>query len=183
MPATDRLTDDDSFRVIFLSSIKESKGVLDVIKAVDILDQNGMNINLSIYGRIQDSFKSTFTKSLDQSNKAEYKGELESEHVHSVLSTEADLLVLPTFYQGEGLPGILVECVMAELPFIVTEFPGITHYFQDGTSCLFTKPQSPEHLAQQIRKYKQDSELYESVRFSLNEKKHFFSDTFFVNSL
>jgi glycosyltransferase involved in cell wall biosynthesis len=47
-----------------------------------------------------------------------------------------DALIFPSYYQGEGHPGVLVEAMMAGLPIITTQFRSIPELVQDGVNGL-----------------------------------------------
>ena len=173
----------EPIRVLFLSSIKESKGVLDAILAVEELNRKGYASTLSIYGRIQKSFRSKFKQSVANSAYSQYLGEAMPDKVHNILVNDADILVLPTFYQGEGLPGILVECVMAELPFVVTNIDGLNYYFENYHSCLVSEAQNPKDLSKKLALYVDNKDLYSKIQKNLKEKKDYFSGSNFIDSI
>lgn len=61
----------------------------------------------------------------------------------------ANLFVLPTEYR-EGLPRVLLEAAMAELPVITTDTPGCTAVVRQHENGLLVPPREPGFLAAQI---------------------------------
>jgi glycosyltransferase involved in cell wall biosynthesis len=50
---------------------------------------------------------------------------------------ECDLLLFPSGYHGEGMPGVLIEAGLAGLPVVATDVPGVSTIVDDGeTGCI-----------------------------------------------
>ena len=116
-------------KFISFHKVKKSKGVLDCIKAVNKLSNQGYNINLNIFGKNEKGFENDFNEFLINNKSSKYIGMLNNFEVIETLSKNADFLLLPTYYPGEGLPGILVESSIAKVPVLMIELNGINYYF------------------------------------------------------
>jgi glycosyltransferase involved in cell wall biosynthesis len=73
------------------------------------------------------------------------------------LLASADLLVLPSLY--EGLPNVVLEAMRARKPVVATAAPGTTEVVIDGRTGLLVPMQDPPALAQAIRTVIEDRDL------------------------
>lgn len=92
---------DELLKVCFLSRICEHKGLDIVIEVLSRIENK--NIEFSIFGPIQDqNYWNTCLKKLEHLNLLwTYKGDVQSEDVQNVLSTQ-DVLILPTKSENYG---------------------------------------------------------------------------------
>lgn len=92
---------DEILKVCFLSRICEHKGLDIVIEVLSRIDNK--NIEFSIFGPIQDqNYWNYCLKKLDRLKLLwTYKGDIQSEYVQNVLSTQ-DILILPTKSENYG---------------------------------------------------------------------------------
>jgi glycosyltransferase involved in cell wall biosynthesis len=70
-----------------------------------------------------------------------------------------DVFVLPS--KKEGLPYVLLEAGMAQLPVITTNVGGIPEIVKDGVSGVLVTPCSPQKLTNALNTYIRDSALRE----------------------
>jgi glycosyltransferase involved in cell wall biosynthesis len=61
----------------------------------------------------------------------------------------ADVFAFPTVYR-EGVPRVLLEAALANLPIVTTDMPGCSDVVHDGWSGLTVAPRSPRALADAI---------------------------------
>jgi len=173
----------DEIKVYFISSIKKEKGILDAIDAVEILNAKGLNVKLVIHGRIMNGFESEFSNKLNKSPNSIFKGGLSNEVVISTLNKKADFLLLPTYYPGEGLPGVLVESTIAEVPFLVTRIHGIEDYFTEDQSMTLINKQDPGNIAEKLQELIFNTEKYNKITSNQKLIKQQFSVSNYVNKI
>lgn len=102
----------DSLKVIFVGRIIEEKGVLLACEAVSQL----RNVELSIYGRLEEGITA---EQLATFPNVEFCGELDNSLIQEVMS-QNNVLLLPTYFHGEGYPGVILEAFSVSLPVITT---------------------------------------------------------------
>lgn len=148
-----------NLRLVFLGHVREEKGVFCLLECLRFLGTNGStSIQCDIFGPIYDSIADRFQQELAQTINAEYKGVLSPDQVVPTLR-HYDVLVFPSYYQGEGHPGVVIEAMMAGIPVITTAFRSIPEVVQDRVNGLLVRPQDPHSLIEAIRLLDYDRQL------------------------
>ena len=103
-----------SVRMVFLSNLLESKGVLDLLDALRFLQQRGSQFVCDIVGA--ETAEINKERLLEEICKRElggvvhYKGCIYGEDKSQELKN-ADLFVFPTYYSNECFPIVLLEAM------------------------------------------------------------------------
>lgn len=112
-------------RVVFFSRIIKEKGIELAVKAIKMVNDRSRNIQvvLDIWGPIGESYTQEFKHVLDNSNNIyiNYKGFLDPNDIYIVLS-KYDVMLFPTYYQGEGFPGAILDAYISGLPVIASNW-------------------------------------------------------------
>lgn len=153
----------DSLKLAFFGIIKEEKGVFILLDSLQqIQDTVQCQVHCDLYGLIPPGLETRFQEALVNVKNTSYKGELEWTQVIPTLSTY-DVLVHPTFYQGEGQPGVLIEAMVAGVPVITTNFRSIPELITDGVNGLLVPPNDAGALATAIENLSSDRELLQRL--------------------
>ncbi|WP_404363741.1 glycosyltransferase family 4 protein [Marinobacter sp.] len=132
-------------RFIFLGHVRWEKGILELIEAANQLpdeyqvDIYGQMVNPELEERIAHS-------------KACYKGVLKQENVVETLA-HYDVLVLPSFWSGEGYPGVIIEAFSVGLPIVATPLDGIKEIVTHGENGLLVDPKKKGQLEDAMRSF------------------------------
>ncbi len=110
--------DDNLVRFIFIGHVKPSKGVYEVVQAARLLGDRQFTVD--IYGPLQEGVAEA---ELNQ-HQCRYKGELNPADVPAVMKNN-DVLLLPTYWRGEGYPGVIIEAFGCGLAVLATQWGGI----------------------------------------------------------
>ena len=106
------------------SRVMKEKGIEDAIKAIEKInfDEGRTICKLDIYGRIDEGYAERFKKILQKSTDAIcYKGMVSyDKSVEAIKNYYA--LLFPTYWDGEGFPGTIVDAFSAGLPVIATDW-------------------------------------------------------------
>lgn len=149
----------NELRLIFLGIVKEEKGIFVLLESLRKLYASGKDsIKCDIFGPISEPSAGRFKDELPQTKNAAYRGILNPEDVIPTLQTY-DVLVLPTFYEGEGHPGVIIEAMMAGIPVISTAFRSIPELIEDRTNGLLVIPQNANSLVEAINILDNDRQL------------------------
>lgn len=157
-PAEDALPG-AGLKLVFVGHVREEKGVFVLLESLRRLPGVYRHeLCCDIYGPVYDAAETRLRRELDRTATARYRGVLAPGEVVDTLR-RYDALVFPTFYQGEGHPGVLIEAMMAGLPVISTEFRAIPELIDDRVNGLLVPPQDAEALAAAIAALADDPAL------------------------
>lgn len=146
-PAPHLIKKGESFnrRFVFMGHLKETKGVDLILEAIK---QLGPDYEIHLYGSINEP---KYQHLKDQNHSA-YKGLLQKEAVISTLANY-DVLLLPTFYEGEGYPGAIIEAYSLGLPVIASDWRAIPEIVMSNQTGLLVEPRSVESLVQAMKSF------------------------------
>lgn len=149
-------------RYVFISQIKKEKGIDEILQASMLINQKCI---IDIYGPIMDSRYYNFDWN---KYKVNYKGVLSSSAVLDILN-QYDVLLLPTYYQGEGYPGIIIEAFSLGIPVVATDWRGIPEIVDNGVNGILIKPSDVDTLVVAINNMNADN----YKKMSLGARKSF----------
>lgn len=135
-------------KFVFISQLYKSKGVDEILEASNMLSDE---YQVDLYGPLRDDYtEEYFTK-----YKANYKGALKSNEVLNTLK-DYDVLILASYYPGEGYPGVVIEALSIGKAVIVTDLESIKEMV-DETCAIFVKPRNPEEIKDAILMFDDDN--------------------------
>lgn len=137
--------------IVMYSRVTKSKGIIDGITAVNSYNKTDNNIplNLDIFGPIDKEFKDELYDILKYSENITYKGILQPDLVRRKLS-RYDLLIFPTYYEGEGHPGTLIDSFFAYLPSITSKWKYNEDLVVDRYNGLLVNPKAPDEILEKL---------------------------------
>lgn len=112
------------YRFCTFSRVEALKGIPNVVHAINHINEKygGTVCTLDIYGKIEDRFKDEFEKlSSEFGENIHYMGVVDFEKSVQVLK-DYYMLVFPTLYYTEGIPGTIIDAFAAGLPIISAEW-------------------------------------------------------------
>lgn len=109
-----------SFKFVFFSRVIPEKGIFTAIEALDMLLKQNFSVSLDIFGPVHDQEVISKIESVDGCN---YKGVLspEGNSIYNTLNNY-DLLIFPTYYEGEGFPGAIVDAFLSGLAVVASDW-------------------------------------------------------------
>lgn len=144
------------FRFVFLSRIIPEKGCDLIMEATRRINKEigEDKFLVHFYGKIDDSYESQFLKIINEIPNAEYKGFLNLADVsnYDVLASYSAML-FPTFWKGEGFPGILIDAMIAGTPVIASEWGYNTEIIENGTTGIIIKSKNVDELANAMNSF------------------------------
>jgi glycosyltransferase involved in cell wall biosynthesis len=129
------------FKLVFLSSIRNKKGIVELIEAVSRFEPE--DVSLDIFGPIRKDFDADILEELP--NNIQYKGFIEKENVTKTLS-KYDIFVFPTRYEKEGFPTVILDAYSAGLPVISSNINFNPDIVKDGYNGFIYDPYSKDAL-------------------------------------
>ena len=155
-------------RFIFLGFINKTKGINHLLEAAE---QLGDSYTIHIFGPIRDNYNDPKQERFAEKFKKQkgiYQGTLDKEKVLITLR-EYDVLVLPTYYKGEGYPGVIMEAYSLGLPVISTHWKSIPEIVVDKKTGLLIETKSTAALIEAMKFF--DESNFEF--FSKNARAYF----------
>ena len=170
-------------RYVFASRISRMKGVFILFEALDILKKKGISINVDLYGpyQLSNSDKQLFDSYLSKNANVKYKGTINPLDVVHTLSSYCAFL-FPTLYLTEGVPGVLVESLIAGTPIISSSFPQYANILVSGCDSLIFELGNANDLASKIQMFAasenatffSDNALNNGKKYLYSYNRHFF---------
>ncbi|MEZ4656453.1 MAG: glycosyltransferase family 4 protein [Caldilineaceae bacterium] len=152
-------TPEQPLRLAFVGIVKAEKGVFTLLESLRQLDAAGnRTVECHIFGPQSDSSVERFNAEIGAMRNARYQGVLKPGTVVTTLR-DYDALVLPSTYEGEGHPGVLIEAMMAGIPAIAANFRAIPELIEHGRNGLLVAPEDAGSLADAIRTLDENREL------------------------
>ena len=146
--------DTNKVRFVFLSRIIPEKGCNTILSAVQILNKNYSDSFLvDFYGPIEPSYSQIFMNKLDALDNVSYKGflDLRNQSNYNQLA-EYHAMLFPTYWHGEGFPGIIIDAFISGLPVIASDWSLNAEILEDGKTGVIIKENSAEALANVMAK-------------------------------
>ena len=114
--------DNRPLQMVFFSQVSKEKGILYVERAVEKLYSLRVPFKLDIYGHIVKEIEAEFLSFVDEYENVNYKGVFDSTQssVYGKLH-EYDVLLFPSQWKAEGVPGVLVEAKMAGITVVASD--------------------------------------------------------------
>jgi len=141
----------DKFRILFLSTLTEFKGVFTFLNAIDILERKNNNYQYILCGSFSNKNKEekmeiqNFVK--EHKDKVILKGRVEG-YAKAEVFINADLYVFPTKNDSFGITNL--EAMQYGLPIITTKQGAISEYFSEPDNGFFIKEDDAKSLAEKI---------------------------------
>lgn len=131
-------------RLVFMARITKPKGYDVIFSFIDTIRDKDLNIKIDFYGPIDTDDEIDFLSKVDKYHDiVAYKGVLQPEDICNTLSTY-DLLLLPTRFYTEGVPGTIIDAYAAGIPVVVTNWKHAKEVVIDGTSGIIVDFDNPE---------------------------------------
>ena len=169
-------SDCNSFTFVFISRISKSKGIFEIIEAVRVLKTLNSELNFAVdfYGPIEEEIK------LPEDLPLIYKGYLDimnnQQESYETLA-EYSCMLFPTYWKGEGFPGVIIDAYVAGLPVIATDWNMNKEVVEDGETGIIIPIKDARALASAMLKMIENPEFVATMsQNSLNKAKDFHID-------
>lgn len=144
----------DTYKLCTFSRVMKEKGISDAINAVANINKKNKKIiyQLDIYGPIDSNYEEELNE-LIANNKEFifYKGMVDSKKSVETLK-KYDLLLFPTRFKTEGLPGTIIDAFSSGLPTIYSSWNSCDEFFIDNYNGLKFKIGDTKELINVLEK-------------------------------
>lgn len=125
----------NSFVFLNVSRLLDRKGQLDLLKAIDVVSKSNNSVKLFIAG--EGFYRSVLEQYIQENDLSAHVTLLGNRSDVPVLLQLADAFVFPSHY--EGLPGALIEAMMAKKTIICSDIPENKECVSDKEALVFQK--------------------------------------------
>ncbi len=157
-----RISVSEMTRVLYLSNISESKGILTLMESIPRVIQASPNMQFVIAGPWQDpaAKKAVFEFINGQGIQSfvKFLGPLYGKDKDKLLSS-SDIFVFPSHYPLEAMSLVVLEAMRAGLPVVTSDIGALPEVVLDGKTGFVIPPHDPESLAEKILRLAQEPRL------------------------
>lgn len=139
-------------RFVFLSRVMPEKGVDYIVESTKLLINEGTtDFIVDLFGAVDNNYSIKLKNSIRDIDIINYKGFLKlDENGYETLSTY-DVMLFPTYWHGEGFPGIIIDAFVAGVPVIASDWNLNSSLIKDGENGIIVPVHSSEALAKAMK--------------------------------
>ena len=145
---------DNVYRFVFLSRVHPDKGIREIMEAAKTLCGMGLKDRFIVdfYGSIEPSFEAEFRTLIAQNDNTNYKGFLNLREVEGYKTlAQYDVMLFPTYWDGEGFPGVVLDAYMAAVPIIASDWSMNAEVVKDGQTGIIIPTHDTVALAASMK--------------------------------
>ncbi len=137
----------NSIKFVYLGRISDSKGVSEIIRASKEIKtlRPELSFIIDFYGPLEEDF--AFEDPCNYIGYLDFINEPEKSYAQL---NKYDCMLFPTFWKGEGFPGVIVDAFIAGLPVIATHWNMNVEIIQDGINGFIIPPNDINRLTEKM---------------------------------
>ena len=176
MPVKSRsFAKNNKLKVVFFSYIQPEKGTDIILESASRMP----DVEFDFYGNIEKRYEVVFKEKVSTLNNVNYRGIFkgDNEEVYDILAAY-DVLLFPTRWKTEGVPGILVEAKIAGLAIIASDESHNSELVRDGEEGIILKNNNADCLTEALNTLQADRILL----LKLKEGSKLSADRFYIEN-
>lgn len=159
-------------RFVFLSRILPEKGIEQIFRCVKRLNAEGLAemYEIDFYGMIKEQYNS-FNECVKEYSNVSYQGllDLTKGTGYRQLATY-DVMLFPTFYEGEGFPGVFIDAFISALPIIASDWHYNREIINDEETGFIVPPKDEDALYYKMKMVIEQKEKLQPMRFACKKE-------------
>jgi len=148
-------------RFLYLGQLRLGKGMPEIIAAAE---RFGPEIEVDIYGISGFDIPEGY---FDGLKRVKYRG-FAADAVTTL--AQYDCLLLPTYLESEGYPGVVFEAYSVGIPLIITRWKALPEIV-DETSGILIPPRNADALYEAMKRLVEDADLYQRLCEGVKAKR------------
>lgn len=162
----------EPLKCVFFSRICEAKGVPVILEAIKKLSDRTVDVCFDFYGEIDDEIHNDFLGQLSSLPNAQYHGVFDAteDNVYNELN-QYDLVLLPTHWRGEGVPGVLVEAKISGITAVVSDWNYNREIVVDGEDGIVLEDVTSDALVSAIEQLARDRKYLNDLKCKAFESR------------
>lgn len=144
---TPSIKNHEEVKFVFMARVCPEKGcdyILNFARCFNSVPNRG-RCSITFYGPITPEYKISFFNQIEQVPNVRYGGVVEPQNVYNTLN-EYDCMLLPTYYEGEGFPGSIVDSFIAGIPVVTTNWKALGSFIIEGETGFIVSVHDQESL-------------------------------------
>lgn len=143
LPDISKKSVSSKIRFVFMSRMQEEKGIELILECMLRLNKEGYKDKYTVdfYGLFEDdAYKELYLSKMKKVPNAKFNGvlNLRSKSGYDELATY-DIMLFPSYWRGEGFPGIVIDALVAGLPIIISDWNFNADYVEEGVTGFVVK--------------------------------------------
>lgn len=164
----------DPLRLVFFSRVIAEKGIEEAVEATKLfVEEAGGGATLTVYGPVLEDHREWFDKILAQNEDWLKYGGIISGSAQACLR-DYDVSLFPTYYSGEGFPGVIVDCYSAGIPVITTDWAYNSEIVSHRETGFLVRVRDPKQIADKIALLSKNRILLDQMKNNAAGKAHEF---------
>ena len=173
--------------ILYLGFLKESKGVLILLKAIKLLKDKKIKFKLLLVGNFDSlKFKNTvnlFIKENNLNDQVEIIGQRVGREKWD-LYFNSDIFCFPTYYESESFGNVVLESMMFKLPVVGARWRGVQDLIKDNYTGFLINGRNPSDYAEKLKKLLISPDLRDKMGEIARERYlHEFTQSLFLNRI
>jgi glycosyltransferase involved in cell wall biosynthesis len=158
-------------RILFLGNLIPGKGYVELIRAVQALLDDGVDVEVTFAGGVADG--AVHERALAEvrygADRVRFAGSVDAVAKAGLLRG-SDVLALPSYYENEGHPLVLLEAMAAGLPVVSTRHAAIPEIVVPGETGLLVKGRDVTALTAALRTLAEQPDLRAAMGRAARER-------------
>lgn len=145
----------DRLNLVFMSRINIDKGCSLLLDAVGNLNSIGYSSSFTVdfYGPIEPCYSDEFERKVKNLSNVNYQGFLDLRNKANYTKlAKYDAMIFPTFWRGEGCPGIVIDAYICGLPILASDWNMNRDYIIHNQTGYLFEPKSEKAIIDTILK-------------------------------
>jgi len=171
----------EEIRILYMSLLEKSKGILDLLKACELMRKEGIDFHLDLAGNISKDIETEINYYLSILDKnVTYHGFVNGIKKKELLIKNY-IFCLPTYYINEGQPISVLEAYANGMAVVVTNQGGIQDIFKEGKNGFFCEKNNPHYLKNRIIETHRNYKNFAVYNYYISKEKY--TEEEFVNRI
>ena len=166
-------TNERPLRVLFMAMLRESKGLLVLIEACGRLAARGVPFRLEVVGQFEsDEFADRVrdrVAALNLEENVRFRGVLTGAE-KSAAFAQSDVFCMPTFYENEAFPVVLLEAMAFGLPVVATRWRGVPSIVDEDETGFLVETHDVDAVAARLARLADNAPLRRRMAIAAREK-------------
>lgn len=139
-------------KLVFLARINRMKGLDTLFMLAGHIREKYHHdeVTLDFYGHVNEEDAAYFYQEVEKFPFVRYRGELQPQDIYRTIE-QYDVMLLPTHYYTEGLPGTVLDAYMSGIPVVVSRWKHAEEFVKDGqTGYIIPFKEGEKELCQRV---------------------------------